>query len=114
MDSFEDAQQYRVHVGLLIDLYGQLLSARAREVLENYYHHDLSLAEIAELRQISRQAVHDRLHQGLNSLEQYENKLGLLARLHQQRANVREVISDLAEGRIESARQRLSQLEQML
>ena len=114
MGSFEDTQQYRMQVGMLLDIYGQLLPGRAREVLENYYNDDLSLAEIAELRQISRQAVHDRLHQGLNSLEQYEKKLGLLARFHQQQAAIRAALADLDDGRIESARERLSRLEQIL
>lgn len=99
---------------MLLDLYGQLLPERAREVLGNYYNDDLSLAEIAESCEISRQAVHDRLHQGLNSLEHYEEKLGLLARFHEQRAVLQAALADLDAGRTENARIRLGQLEKLL
>ena len=41
-------------VAILLDIYGELLTSRQRDVLDLYYNHDLSLAEIAETHNISR------------------------------------------------------------
>ncbi|MDW7658064.1 MAG: sigma factor-like helix-turn-helix DNA-binding protein [Bacillota bacterium] len=104
----------RYDVGLLLDFYGQLLPERAREVLERYYCDDLSMAEIAEQLEISRQAVHDRLHQGLNNLTHYEQELGLLARYRSQKNLIRSAIEAIDQGKITVARDRLEQMEQSL
>ena len=46
---------------LLYDYYGNLLTARQREVFELRYDQALSLGEIGEELGISRQGVHDNL-----------------------------------------------------
>lgn len=114
MGHSEEIQQIRYDAGLLLDFYGQLLSERAREILESYYCEDLSLAEIAGQLKISRQAVHDRLHQGLNNLMYYEQQLGLMARFRSQKSMIRSVIDDLDRGQTASAKSRLEQIEQSL
>ena len=63
----------------LMDLYGGLLNERRQEILRFYYDEDLSLSEVAEQLQISRQAVHDHLNQGRRQLDTFEERLGLLA-----------------------------------
>jgi predicted DNA-binding protein YlxM (UPF0122 family) len=45
-----------------------------------YYAEDLSLAEIADGRGVSRQAVHDALKKSVAALEDCENKLELVAK----------------------------------
>ena len=62
----------------LIDLYGNLLTANQLNILELYYMEDLSLKEIAEELNVSRNAVHDSLKRSLVTLEDYEEKLKLL------------------------------------
>ncbi|MEW6661257.1 MAG: YlxM family DNA-binding protein [Bacillota bacterium] len=64
----------------LFDFYAPLLTKKQREFIEYYYHHDLSLGEIAEQYGISRQAVYDTLRRTEKVLETYERKLGLLGR----------------------------------
>lgn len=66
-------------VGLLYDIYGNLLTERQREVVELYYFDDWSLGEVAEQVQVSRQAVHDNLRRAEEVLEGYETQLQLLA-----------------------------------
>lgn len=64
----------------LFDFYQALLTDKQQQMLELYYEEDLSLAEIAEHYDISRQAVHDNIKRGENLLEDYEAKLELLSR----------------------------------
>ena len=63
----------------LLDIYGELLTEKQRDMLELYYNDDLSLAEIAEHYEISRQGVHDSIKRGEEALEEYERVLGLRA-----------------------------------
>ncbi len=63
----------------LLDIYGELLTEKQRDMLELYYNDDLSLAEIAEHYGISRQGVHDSIKRGEESLNEYERVLGLRA-----------------------------------
>ena len=48
-----------VEASLLFDFYGQLLSERQRQVMELYYEENLSLGEIAEEFNISRQGGYE-------------------------------------------------------
>ncbi|MFW5981959.1 MAG: YlxM family DNA-binding protein [Halanaerobiaceae bacterium] len=69
-----------IEIGILFDFYGQLLTEKQQNAIELYYFHDLSLSEIAERLEISRQGVYDHLHRGEEILKDYENRLGLLAK----------------------------------
>lgn len=71
---FED----RIRVGSLFEVYGALLTKKQRSCVELYFCEDLSLAEIAEQMQVSRQAVHDLLKRVEQTLEEYEAQLGFL------------------------------------
>ena len=65
---------------MLYDFYGELLTKRQREILENLIIDDLSYSEISEKYGISRQACFEIVHVSLNKLREYENKLGLIER----------------------------------
>lgn len=65
---------------VLFDYYGGLLTSRQRQFFELHFQYDLSLGEIAENVGVSRQAVHDLLKRTLAQLDQYEERLGLVAR----------------------------------
>ncbi len=64
----------------LLDFYGGMLNDRQREVLNLYYDDDLSLSEIAEITDISRQGVHDLIKRGEAKLTEADSALGLVAR----------------------------------
>lgn len=59
----------------LWDLYSPLLTATQREITDLYFNYDLSLAEIAEEKGVSRQSVSDCLQKCRKQLEKYEEKL---------------------------------------
>lgn len=81
-----------VEMGLLNDYYGGLLTEYQRDVLVKYYDEDLSLAEIAEISGISRQAVRDVIVRATAKLTEYETKLGLVAKITRLMSELEQVI----------------------
>ncbi len=67
-------------ITFLLDFYGDMLTETQREVVEAYYNEDLSLAEIALERDISRQGVRDAIKRAEQQLLEMEEKLGLASR----------------------------------
>ena len=65
----------------LLDLYGPMLTDKQRDVIELYYNQDLSLAEIAEHEQITRQGVRDNIKRGEAFLLEMEEKLHLAQKM---------------------------------
>lgn len=65
--------------GLLYQIYGFSLTKTQQELCEAYFYYDLSLSEIAENRQISKQAVSDQLKRCLEKMEFMEDHLHVLA-----------------------------------
>ena len=70
----------KVRQTYLYDFYGELLNEHQRKIFEAFVFDDLSLGEIAEEQDISRQAVHDMIKRSTKKLEEYENKLHLMER----------------------------------
>ena len=89
-----------VKISILLEIYGNLLTEKQRALLENYYNNDLSLSEIAENEQITRQAVRDNLKKGENKLFEYEEKLGIMRKTKEQEEQIAKVLSEI--NKIES------------
>jgi len=70
-----------MNIGYLLDFYGDILPDRKRQVMKMYYDEDLSLAEIAEIINITRQGVRDIIKKSTEELLFYEEKLGLAKKL---------------------------------
>ena len=60
--------------------YGSLLTETQARMVESYYSYDLSLTEIAEADAISRAAVSEAIKSALVKMEEFETKLGLVAK----------------------------------
>lgn len=65
----------RVRIGELFGEYGGLLTEKQRTMLNEYCGLDLSLCEIAEQYNITRQAVRDAIKRAVFQLEEYERVL---------------------------------------
>lgn len=72
--------EQRVELNYLMDFYGPLLTENRREVMRLYCDEDLSLAEIADQLEITRQGVSDAVNKARRQLNDFESKLGLVAR----------------------------------
>ncbi|MEG0407639.1 MAG: hypothetical protein RSB77_03285 [Bacilli bacterium] len=77
----------------LFDYYGELLTDKQKDYFKDYYFSNLSLAEIADNVNTSRNAIHKQLKDTENKLLHYEEKLGLYRR----GLEIMEIVKDLDE-----------------
>lgn len=89
----ESSLEKKQRVNLLMDCYSELLTEKQQVYLEYYYQEDYSLSEIADILNVSRNAVFDNLKKAVHSLENYEEKLQLLKK-HQERLDLIQRIED--------------------
>ena len=61
----------------LFDYYGELLTCKQREYFKDYYFNNLTLQEIADNNNVSRNAVHKNIKEILSKLDYFEEKLNL-------------------------------------
>lgn len=90
-----------VKISMLLDTYGKLLTEKQYKLLDDYYNNDLSLSEIAENEEITRQAVRDNLKKGENNLFEYEEKLGFMKKTITQEEKITKIISEIEKIEIE-------------
>ena len=62
----------------LLDVYGDMLTEKQRDMLDLYYNSDLSLSEIAQDEGISRQGVRDSIKRGEEALLEMDEKIGVM------------------------------------
>ena len=66
-----------VYYNNLYDCYYKLLTYKQKKYFEDYYFSNLSLGEIAENYNVSRNAVYKQIQITINKLKEYEEKLQL-------------------------------------
>ena len=65
-----------LEISLINEFYGNLLTEKQKDMIIDYFDNNMSLAEIAENHNISRQAVRDSLVKSQKLLYEFEAKLG--------------------------------------
>ncbi len=96
----------RAYICRLIDIYGNVLSERQKDVVDLYYNEDLSLAEISENCGITRQGVRDAIRHGVETLHSLESALGFDAKI----TRISSIVADIQNSNdVEEAR-RLAEL----
>ncbi len=84
-----------VEISILCQHYGKLLTEKQFEFIDDYYNNDLSLSEIAENNNITRQAVRDILKKGEKKLFEYEEKLLFMKRTLNQEKEIENILIEL-------------------
>lgn len=92
----EEFMEEKIKISILCGIYGNLLTEKQYQILDDYYNNDLSLSEIAENNQITRQAVKDMINKGTAKLLEYEEKLLFMDKTLKQEKIVNEIIEDLS------------------
>ena len=69
-----------VEYGKLVELYGKLLSEDRQKIMSDYFQFNMTLAEIAKERGVSRQAVLDAIDKSCKKLREFEQKLNFMAK----------------------------------
>lgn len=80
-----------VEYGRLFEIYGKLLNEDRQKVMTSYFEYNMTLAEIAQERQISRQAVLDAIDKSCQKLKDYDKCLNLLENKNQIRKELEEI-----------------------
>ena len=84
-----------VEVSMLLQIYGELLTEKQYRVIDYYYNEDLSLSEIAENEEITRQGVRDIIKKGEKKLFEYEEKLLFMKKTINQEKLVQHILVNL-------------------
>lgn len=86
----------------LIDCYGGLLKESQLQLLKNYYFDDCSLSELADVYNISRQALNEKINNSIGKLEMYEQKLNKL--------EIAQIVEQMTNENLEKSKQLLKDL----
>ena len=78
MDKNLESLEKRVELSKLFDFYGSLLKENQKEIFEDYVFNDYSISEIAEEHGLTRQGIFDTVKRCSRSLNEYDEKLGLI------------------------------------
>lgn len=89
----------KVEISILLEIYGKLLTEKQNEYMNYYYNEDLSLSEIAENEEITRQAVMRILQKSSKKLEEYEQKLQIMEKQKQIKKNIEDLRKELKQNK---------------
>ena len=78
---------------LLFDYYGSMLTDKQRECFDMRYNQDLSLGEIADELEVSRQNVHELITRSAQKLRKYEAALGSMKRAEETAKQLKHALS---------------------
>lgn len=77
----------------LLDFYGNVLTEKQRDMMQQYFNMDLSLSEIADNFNITRQGVRDAVKRGETVLTELEEQIGFAGKY-------REIIEDAGKNKV--------------
>lgn len=84
-----------IKISMLLELYGKLLTEKQADTVDLYYNQNLSLSEIAEELNITRQGVRKNLVYAEEKLFDFEEKLCFLKQKQEQNRIINEVINKI-------------------
>lgn len=106
-----------LEITYLFDFYQELLTEKQRELITQYFFEDLSLGELAEQHNISRQSIFDTIKKAQAKLIDYEAKLGLWAKYQRQQkmiVKLQELSSQAKQGLDENSKAYIHAMDKVL
>lgn len=100
----------KVEISMLWQIYGKLLTEKQYEYIDYYYNNDLSLSEIAENDNITRQAVRDIIKKGERKLFEYEEKLLFMKKTINQEQKIQQVLFNLTKIQKDSSDKQINSI----
>ena len=85
-----------VEISMLCQVYGKVLTERQYELLNDYYNNDLSLSEIAENNNITRQAVRDIIKKSENKLYELEEQISAMKKMLKNEKAIKKIQNELS------------------
>ena len=83
----------QIYYSNLYDYYKNLFTAKQQEYFENYFFDNLSLSEIGENYDVSRNAISKQIKEIKKNLDEYEEKLNL----YKNSLEIKKIIKDIDE-----------------
>lgn len=93
----------KIEISILLSLYGNLLTETQKKYMELYYNEDLSLSEIGDNENITRQAVRTILVKSKNKLKGYESQLCFMKK----QQNIKKIITKFENESNETEKKKL-------
>ena len=81
---------------MLYGIYGNLLTPKQQNIIRDFANNDLSITEISENYDITRQAVQEIVRKGEQRLLEYEQKLGIMKKQLETEKQIQNILSELS------------------
>lgn len=94
----------KIEISILLSLYGNLLTETQRKYMELYYNEDLSLSEIGDNENITRQAVRTILVKSKKKLQEYEQNLKFM----QKEKSIKKLLEQIEKTHINKEQQKIT------
>lgn len=89
-----------IKISMLLEIYGKLLTDKQADTVDLYYNQNLSLSEIADEVNITRQAVRKSLIEAEKNLFEYEKKLKFLEKNIQRKEKIDGILKLIEDEKI--------------
>ncbi|MDD3453806.1 MAG: sigma factor-like helix-turn-helix DNA-binding protein [Bacilli bacterium] len=83
--------EYRIYIINLYDIYSNLLTDKQKEYFEDYYYNNLTLSEMSENYNISRNGIYKQIKDSEDKLKNLEDNL----HIYEKNKEIKELIKDL-------------------
>lgn len=99
-----------IKISMLLDIYGKLLTERQFDIADLYYNQNLSLSEIADELEITRQAVRKSLVEAEKNLFDFEEKLGAFSKKVKRDELLNEVLALDLDSKVKKIIEKIKQI----
>ena len=101
-------------VSLLVDFYKNLLTEKQRKIITDFIDNNISISELAQIYNTSRQAINDLIKRTIKVLVGYEEKLNLLHKFEMIREKVKKSLEILDSKETNSSNEIKKELNSVL